>query len=214
MIRWQQHLHAVDVSAVGHQLLPIPPVELDRAASLWAGAEDLLDQAWPLLGQPPQLKYHCQNHIPRLTELCKTQVLRLSHAESFDKVWVLYPKIKFNSTFYYNKSVANDWYWADKYMIRHVLLSEVSPVGSGLLQRISMNWSSCWLFSLSSTSLAPEQSRHWSFPTQWVGYREHMLTVSLGVRRKQWTLAVDPLLHLEVGTRGGGGNRFTFDSVF
>lgn len=50
---------------------------------------------------------------------------------------------------------------------------------SGLLQRISMNESPSLFFCLNRASLFPQQRRHCSLPTQWVGYREHVLMITL-----------------------------------
>lgn len=50
---------------------------------------------------------------------------------------------------------------------------------SGLLQRISMNGSPSVVLCLTRASLLPQQKRLCSFPTQWVAYREHVLTINL-----------------------------------
>lgn len=50
---------------------------------------------------------------------------------------------------------------------------------SGLLQRISMNGSPSLFFCLTTASLFPQQRRHCSLPTQWDGYREHVLMITL-----------------------------------
>ena len=53
---------------------------------------------------------------------------------------------------------------------------------SGLLQRISMNESPSSFLCRTRASLFPQQRRHCSLPTQWVGYRKHVLMITLVVR--------------------------------